>query len=193
MKCYALRLLVLATLAVAMTGVSFAQNNAECQRMRFSDDVLSRFPSAAESCLDVINRDGQNYAVFKAQLQRVTGNTLRLRFRQPDGTYAAATNVTVAPDRRALVDGKPVRVSELAPNQEITAYVRVDAPLLVLAPVDQSEPLDPVPLAAPEPAVARAEPVMPHTASPLGWVVILGAFCCAVACALNVSRRKDDE
>src|SRR5262245_20921567 len=182
MKPYALRRLTLATLALATTGISFAQNNEECQRMRFSDEVLARFPQVADSCLDVITRDGQHFAVFKAQLQRVTGNTLRLRFRQPDGSYAAATNVTTSPSRRVLVDGKPVRVSELAPNQEITAYVRVDAPLLVLAPVSPSEPLEAaVPLAAPEPPSARADPVMPHTASPFELVGSLGAFCCAVA------------
>jgi hypothetical protein len=194
MKCFASWPLVIATLAATtLSGAAYAQNNAECQRMRFSDEVLARFPKAPEACLDVITRDGQTYAVFKAELERVTGNTLRLRFKQPDGTYAAATNVKTSPSRRVLVDGKPVRVSELAPNQELTAYVRVDQPLLALAPVDQAEPLEPVPMAAPEPAVARAEPVMPHTASPVELVALLGSLCCAAAFALNLARRKDDE
>jgi hypothetical protein len=193
MKCYALRPLVIATLAVALTGAAFAQNNAECQRMRFSDEVLARFPRAPEACLDVITRDGQSYAVFKAQLVSVTGNTLRLRFKQPDGTYAAPTNVKTKPSRRVLIDGQPVPVSELAPNQELTAYVRVDKPLLALPPVNDSESLDPMPMAAPEPAVARADPVMPHTASPFELAALLGSLCCAVACALNLARRKDDD
>lgn len=193
MKCYASRPLVIATLAVVLSGAVFAQNNAACQNMRFSDEVLARFPRAAEACLDVINRDGQNYAVFKAQLERVSGNTLRLRFKQPDGTYAAATNVKVSPSRRVLVDGKPVPLSELAPDQELTAYVRVDKPVLALAPVSEAEPLEPQPMAAPEPALAGPEPAMPHTASPITLIALLGTFCCAVAGALNLARRKDDD
>lgn len=192
MKCYAMRPLVVATL-LALSGAAFAQNNQACQNMRFSDEVLARFPRASEACLDVITRDGQSYAVFKAKLERVTGTTLRLRFKQPDGTYAAAQNVKTSPNRRVLIDGKPTPVSELAPDQELTAYVRVDKPLLALEPVDATEPLEPVPMAAPEPAVARADPVMPHTASPFELAALLGSFCCAVACALNATRRKDDE
>src|SRR5262245_45867987 len=104
MKCYASRPLVIATLAVLLSGAAFAQNNAACRSMRFSEEVLARFPRAPEACLDVITRDGQSYAVFKAQLERVSGNTLRLRFKQPDGTYAAATNVKTSPNRRVLID-----------------------------------------------------------------------------------------
>ena len=191
MKLYASRPLVVAALALGLAGAAFAQNNAACQNMRFSDEVLARFPRAPEACLDVITRDGEQYAVFKAQLDRVSGNTLRLRFRQPDGTYAAAQNVKTSPERRILIDGKPVRVSELAPNQELTAYVRVDKPLLALPPVSESAPLEPEPMAAPEPALARAEPVMPHTASPMTLIALLGAFCCAIAYALNLARRRD--
>jgi len=193
MKCYALRPLIMAALALGLSGLALAQNNSACQKMRFSDEVLARFPRAADACLDVITRDGQSYAVFKAKLDRVTGNTLRLRFKQPDGTYAAAQNVKTSPGRRVLIDGKPTPVSELAPDQELTAYVRVDKPLLALEPVSESEPLEPVAMAAPEPAVARADPVMPHTASPTGILAMLGSFCCAVAFVLSMARRKDDE
>ena len=193
MKCYALRPLIMAALALGLSGLALAQNNSACQKMRFSDEVLARFPRAADACLDVITRDGQSYAVFKAKLDRVTGNTLRLRFKQPDGTYAAAQNVKTSPGRRVLIDGKPTPVSELAPDQELTAYVRVDKPLLALEPVSESEPLEPVAMGAPEPAVARADPVMPHTASPTGILAMLGAFCCAVAFVLSMARRKDDE
>jgi hypothetical protein len=193
MKCNASRLLALATLAMAVSGAAFAQNTAACQRVRFSDEVLNRFPRAPQACLDVINRDGQDYAVFKAQLDQVTGNTLRLRFKQPDGTYAAATNIKTDPERRVLIDGKPVRVTDLAPDQEITAYVRVDKPMIALPPVTESEPLDAVPLGAVEPVVARAEPAMPHTASQVGFVALVAPLLWAIALALRLARRKDDE
>src|SRR5688572_12301313 len=83
-----------------------------CQEVKFSEDVLDRFPNARQSCLDVISRDGQEYAVFKVQLQEVRGNTLRVRVKNPDGTYGKAQNVATSPQRRVLIEGKSYPVSE---------------------------------------------------------------------------------
>lgn len=192
MKGHALRSFALATAVIALNGAGFAQNAAGCRNVRFSEEVLSRFPKAPQACLDVINRDGQDYAVFKAQLESVSGNTLRVRIKQPDGTYAAVTNIETKPERRVLIDGKPVQVADLAPDQELTAYVRVDKPMIALPPASESEPLEATPLAAAEPVVARAEPAMPHTASQVGLLGLLGAFLWAIALAVRLTRRKDD-
>src|SRR5687768_9000998 len=81
-----------------------------CQTVQFSDSVLERFPRVREACLDVIERQGQLLAVFKADLQRVTGNKARIRAKLPNGTRAAAQTVQVNPQRRVLVDGKSYRV-----------------------------------------------------------------------------------
>lgn len=183
------RLLAVASLGLAVAQVASAQG-VHCREVRFGADVVARFPRIAEACLDVIERDGQHYAVLKAQLQDVSGNTLRVRMKQPDGSYSPSMSVKTKPELRLLIEGKPARVSDLAPNQELTAYVRVDRPMIALAPASESEPLDPVPLAAPEPTLARAEPVMPHTAGPLGFLAIWGQLCCAMAMAVNIARRS---
>jgi hypothetical protein len=192
MKGHAVRAFALATVAIALNGAALAQNPAGCQSVQFSEDVLNRFPNAPQACLDVIHRDGQDYAVFKAQLDRVSGNTMRVRIKQPDGTYADAMNIKTSPGRRVLIDGKPVPVADLAPDQEITAYVRVDKPMIALPPASESEPLDAVPLPAAEPAMARNEPAMPHTASQVGLLGVFGAFLWAVALAVRLVRREDD-
>jgi hypothetical protein len=192
MKGHALRSFALATVAIALNGAVCAQNPAGCQKVQFSQEVLNRFPNAPKACLDVISRDGQDYAVFKAQLDRVSGNTMRVRIKKPDGTYADAMNIETNPERRVLIDGKPVQVADLAPDQEITAYVRVDKPMIALPPPSESEPLDAVPLPVAEPVMARAEPAMPHTASQVGLLGVLGTFLWAVALAVRLARRKDD-
>lgn len=178
-------------LLVAMALPAQAQGPA-CQEVKFSEEVLDRFPDARASCLDVISRDGQEYAVFKAQLQEVRGNTLRVRVKNPDGTYGRAQNIPTSPDRRVLIDGRPYRVSELAPNQELTAYVHVTRPEIAIAPVADTEPVEAVPLATgDEPTrVAAATPEMPETASPLEYVALLGMFGIAVAMGLNIIRRR---
>jgi hypothetical protein len=118
---------------------------------------------------------------------------MRVRIKQPDGTYAQAMSIKTKPERRVLIDGKPVQVADLAPDQEITAYVRVDKPMIALPPASESEPLEAEPFAAAEPVVARAEPQMPHTAGPLELVALLAPFFCALAAAIRLARRNDDE
>ena len=188
---HVLRLAALATVVVASTASVQAQN-AACKGVRFSEDVLSRFPGAPASCLDVIERDGQQYAVFKAQLEEVRGNNLRVRIKNPDGSNSAVTSIATKPGRKVLIDGKPYPVSELAADQELTAYVRVDRPMIALAPATESEPLDAVAFAddGPVRVASTGSPTMPHTASSLGVVALLGQFSLAVALAMALVRKR---
>lgn len=165
-----------------------------CADARFSAEVLDRFPRAPEVCLDVISRGGQDYAVFKAQLERVSGNTLNLRFKLPDGTRGAPIKIATRREFRVLIDGKPTPVSDLAPGQELTAYVQVDKPLVALAPASEREALQFVPLPdrTNEPPLASASrgPVMPETASPRAAVGWLGQLFLWTALGLTLIRRR---
>ena len=181
-----------AAVLLAAATTAWCQN-PECQDVRFSDEVLKRLPGAQEACLDVITRDGQDYAVLRAQLLRVQGNTLSVRVMHPDGTQSAPMRIRADPGRRVLVDGKPVRVSELASNQELTAYVRVDRPMVALAPATGTEPLDVVPMAMVEEetrlAAGPTEPEMPRTAGPLELVALFAAFFLAAGLLLTALRK----
>lgn len=187
---HALRLLPLALLVAA--ALPAQAQGPDCQQVKFSEQVLDRFPDARKSCLDVITRDGQEYAVFKAELQEVRGNTLRVRVKNPDGTFSNTQNIQTDPRRRVLIDGKSYPVSELAPNQELTAYVHVTRPEIAIAPVADSEPVEAVPLAAAAgpTRLSSAAPAMPATASPLEYVALLGVFGIAVATSLSIIRRR---
>jgi hypothetical protein len=190
------RILISAAILFAAAVATTQAQNSACQGVQFSAAVLDRFPGARASCLDVIERDGQQYAVFKAQLTEVRGNSLRIRVKSPDGTYGPATRLEAKPDRRVLIDGKPYRVSELAPNQELTAYVRVDTPQIALAPVTAEEPIETFPLAEqPEAAgpvqlSSAAAPSMPQTASKVGILAVMGGFLLVVAAILTTMRMS---
>src|SRR5689334_21218425 len=138
---------VVAAVLLGWAAAAHSQNPAACQSVQFSAEVLSRFPGAQKSCLDVITRDGQQYAVFKAKLEDVHGNSLRVRVKNPDGSYGERKTLKAKRGRQVLIDGKTYPVSELAPDQEITAYVRVDRPMIALAPATESEPVDAEPMA----------------------------------------------
>lgn len=188
----ALRMTVL-TVGLFASAALTAAENPGCPNVKFSAEVLQRFPRAQEACLDVISKGGEQYAVFKADLTGVQGNTVRVRVKLPDGSYSEPRSIKTNPKLRVLVDGKPYTVSELAPNQELTTYIRVDQPMIALAPANETDPVDAVPLAAPEPAQETrlaAAPAMPHTASQAGLPLLLGLFCGAMALALRISRRR---
>jgi hypothetical protein len=171
-----------------------AADSPGCPDVQFSEKVLQKFPRVQEACLDVITKGGQQYGVFKADLTSVQGSTVRVRMKLPDGSYSDVKSIKTKPDLRVLIDGKPYSVSELAPNQELTTYIRVEQPMIALAPAKETDPVDPVPLAAPEPQPTEhlaAAPVMPHTASQTMLTVLVGLFSLAVALALRISRRRE--
>ncbi len=174
-----------------------AQNPQACQSVQFSAEVLARFPGAPASCLDVISRDGQQYAVFKAHLESVQGNRIQVRVKNADGTRGERKTIETKPGRKVLIDGKSYPLSELAPNQEITAYVRVDRPVIALAPAAETDPLEEVPIVGPEQESGPVHlssantPVMPHTASPLGLIALTGLSCLGIALLMAANRRRN--
>lgn len=189
---------------LASLGTAHAQNQEACRAVEFSRELLERFPHAQETCLDVISRDGQQYAVFRARLDRVVGSRLQVRFKNPDGSYGPATRIATERDFRVLVDGRPLRVSELSRNQELTAYVQVNEPMVALAPADASEHLHPVPLVIIPVArqsseqssdtdeaeqVASENPSMPATAGFANAVGTLGFLLIAGVIATRTLRR----
>jgi hypothetical protein len=183
----------LAATVVAVPPV-LAQNAAACEAVTFSADVLSRFPNASQECLDVITRDGQHYAVFKAQLIRVDGDRLRIRMKKPDGSLAEAITVKPRQKLKVLVNGEAVSVDQLAPDQELTAYVRVDKAEIALAPAAPTEPLELEPIAVQQPVVAQTGPVMPRTAGQAGVFALLAVLNLLIAAASVIRRlviRRD--
>lgn len=187
-----------ALLALIATA-ALAQNPKDCAAVEFSDEVLERFPRAQEACLDVISRGGQDYAVYNARLVQVRGNTMRVRFHLPDGSMGPTQSITPPRDFRVLVDGRPTRVNELSPNQDLKAYVEVDRPMMALEPADSGQSLVIVPLVAEgevaeeadRTRLAEAEPQMPRTAGPAPMLAAFGLlFACAAMCMRAVHGMR---
>jgi LPXTG-motif cell wall-anchored protein len=66
--------------------------------------------------------------------------------------------------------------------------------MIALAPATEDEPVEAVPLPAPEPPkadrVASAAPTMPHTGSQLALSIFMGLLCLATALAMRLARRR---
>ena len=111
-------------------AVALAQQPAVCQRVEFSQEVLARFPNIRKACLDVINKDGQEYAVVKADLVRATARRMTVRVKLPDGTHSDPIGINIKSNARVNVDGQPTRArrrSQLARSFRLTSASRTRA------------------------------------------------------------------
>ena len=173
-------------------AVALAQQPAVCQRVEFSQEVLARFPNIRKACLDVINKDGQEYAVVKADLVRATSRRMTVRVKLPDGTHSDPIGINIKANARVNVNGQPTRIEDIAIGQELSAYVSVKDPGIALAPVEPSEPVEFTPMTAepePEPAVAAATE-MPKTATRLPLLGTIGFVLLALGAGLAILRRR---
>lgn len=160
-----------------------------CSNAQFGAAVLERFPKVREACLDVIDHDGNRYAVFKADLLRVTSKGVQIRPRLPGGSHADARYVQVHPDRRVLIEGTPYRLDQLALGQELTVYIRVTEPLVAVSPADTGAQWDLSPLEEIGPTqIAVAE--MPHTAGVLPYLGASGGLLMCAGVTLTLIRRR---
>ena len=189
-------LVSLGSLALALIpAIALAQQPAACERVEFSEQVLARFPNIRKACLDVISRDGQTFAVVRAQLVRTTSRRMTVRVRLPDGTQTEPMGINVASNARINVNGRMTPITDVAVGQEISAYINVRDPGIAVAS-ETPGPVEFTPIAAepePEPApVAAAEPApeMPKTATRLPLAGTIGLLLLALGAGLAILRHR---
>ena len=113
--------------SVAILAAAFLSANASGQEMTQlsckdfipTQEARERFPDLAGACQGVVERDGELYGLFRAEVRRVRGNNITLHLPATDHTF------TVRPDpaTRVMVDGKKVRARDLMPTQDIRVYL----------------------------------------------------------------------
>ena len=188
-------LMSLGSLVLALVpAAALAQQPAACERVEFSEEVLARFPNIRQACLDVINKDGQDYVVVKADLVRATSRRMTVRIKRPDGSYSDPIGINIQPNARLNVDGKMIGIQDVAVGQELTTYVRVTDPGIALASDAEVVEFTPVP-ATPEPepapaAQAAAAPEMPKTATRLPLAGTIGLVLLALGAGIALLRRR---
>lgn len=184
------RFLRASAMSVLCTMGALAVSQAQavtCENAQYDADVLARFPNIAKACSDIISKNGEDYAVVTARLDRVDpSGRVQVRVKQPDGSYSKQISIRPRPDLKVLVDGKPARVKDLAANQEITAYVKVRAPEMALAPADTGETFAFIPIEAPQQQMAA----LPATASILPLFGLLGGMSLLLGGWLTAIRHR---
>jgi LPXTG-motif cell wall-anchored protein len=185
-----IQLLSLSALALtAMSGPTASADPAKCQTVEFGPAVSARFPNIRKVCQDVIMKDGQEYALVKGYLVRISSKSARIRPILPDGSRGDAMDIAYDPARKVMVKGKAVSPTDISVGQELSFYVKVSEPVAAM------EPADTAPLAAmsmPEPVeeTASRAPEMPKTASPLPLIGVTGLALLALGGGLTLVRRR---
>jgi hypothetical protein len=188
-------LISLGSLVLALVpAAALAQQPAACERVQFSEEVLARFPNVRDACLDVINKDGQDYAVVKANLVRATPRRMTVQIKRPDGSLSEPIGINVKANARLNINGKMTPVADVAIGQELTTYVHVTDPGIALASDVEVVEFTPVPATPePEPAPAAqvaAAPEMPTTATRLPLAGALGLILLALGAGISLLRRR---
>ena len=113
--------------SVAILAAAFLSANASGQEMTQlsckdfipTQEARERFPDLAGACEGVVERDGELYGLFRAEVRRVRGNNVTLHLPATDHTF------TVRPDPATWVmaGDKKVRARDLMPTQDIRVYL----------------------------------------------------------------------
>lgn len=110
-------ILVATFLSATATGQEMTQ--LSCNDFIPTQEARDRFPDLAGACEGVVERDGELYGLFRAEVRRVRGSNITLHLPATDHTF------TVRPDPAAWVmaGDKKVRPRDLMPTQEIRIYL----------------------------------------------------------------------
>mgnify|MGYP001814567616 CR=1 FL=1 len=110
---------ILATAFLSASASGQEMTQLSCKDFIPTQEARERFPDLAGACEGVVERNGELYGLFRAEVRRVRGNNVTLHLPATDHTF------TVRPDpaTRVMVDGKKVRPRDLATRQEIRIYL----------------------------------------------------------------------
>jgi hypothetical protein len=114
-------LLILAALLTTATAGAQEVSALTCDDFRPTPEALERFPNLAGACEAIIERDGELYGLFRADVRRVRGNNVTLHLPATGKTFVVRPDAS----HRVIADGQKTRARNLSRGQEIRIYLPV--------------------------------------------------------------------
>jgi hypothetical protein len=168
--------------------VSASAADYTCADLTWSSERLAKNANIANVCLDVVDRNGGTFAKLHARIVRQGVNSTVVQYQRPDGTWSASERV-FPEGFEALIAGKNVRISDLAPRQELNVYIRGQDNFTLPAPVVAAAPPPPPP-PAPEPEPEPEPVALPTTATQLPLFALLGGLLMLMGGLVSVVRTR---
>ena len=188
MKRINLKAVLAALMGLGLT-VNANAEDATCSNITFTPEGFAAYEFIDKACLEMVDRDGTEYAKLTAQVVAQTASGTHLRYTHSDGTLGPSHQSNAPADFEAMIDGEPVVVKDLAVRQTVNIYVSDAfwaAPMPAPAPAAAPPPPPPAPAPEPEP-----EPeALPTTAGPLPWLALFGSLFLLLGGAMRFARKQ---
>lgn len=119
--------------------------SASCFEIRYSAEILERYPMAPAICEEVVEKDGKKYARMDAVVIGRDRDVVTVGFQNVFGTKVMELDMQPAPDSTLSINGKETKWSDVKRGDKVRFYLPERAFGFVTSPgID--EPLKPVPL-----------------------------------------------
>jgi hypothetical protein len=191
--------IVLSTL-VALGGLGFtaaaSAANPTCDDLVWSPTILAENPNIGAACLDVIEKQGQTVAKFKARVVRQSVNSTIVQWQLPDGSWSESQRRYPERGFTAHVGDQQVRILDMAARQEVNVYVPAgeawSVPMAESAAPMAAAAAAPVAAAAamPEPEPEPAPVMLPTTATQVPMLALLGGLFVLLGGAIGFVRTR---
>jgi len=173
-------------------GFTVTAQAATCGDVIWSAEALADNPNIGNACLDVVEKRGSEAVKLRSRVVRQGVNSTIVQWQTPDGSWTPSERRFPARGATAEIGGQEVRISDLAPRQEVNVYIPMAGnwSLPAAAPVAAAAapPPPPPPAPAPEP---EPEPVaMPTTATQVPLFALLGGLLILLGGAVSFARTR---
>ena len=116
-------LLASLTLLGGLSATQSALAQGGCGNVTFTGSVATNFPEARSACLEMVTRNGEQFAHFKGEIVSISGGEVRARFKLPSGQYSQTYAFRPDPATRININGTRYRFNELQRGQELDVYL----------------------------------------------------------------------
>jgi hypothetical protein len=191
--------ILIATL-VLLGALGFTVNAqaASCGDVIWGAEILENNPNIGNACREVVEKRGTQAVKLHARIVRQGTNSTIVQWQMPDGSWSASERRYPERGAAAEIGGKTVRISDLAPRQEVNIYVPAagnwslpaPAPVAAAAAAAPPPPPPPPPPPAPEPEPEPEPVAMPTTASQVSLFALLGGLFILLGGAVGIARMR---
>ena len=184
-------LLITMLVLLGALGFTTTAQAASCSDVIYSAEILETNPNIAGACLEIVEKGGAQAIKMTARVVRQNVSSTIVQWKLPDGSWSEPNRRVPERGATAEIAGKTVKISDLAPRQEVNVYVAsagnwslpAPAPAAAAAP-----PPAPKPVSAPAP---EPKPVaLPTTATQVPLFALLGGLLILLGGAVSFARTR---
>lgn len=177
-------LLIIGALLTTATAAAQEPSALSCSDFRPTNEAIDRYPNLIGACEAIVERNGELYGLFRADVRRVRGNNVTLHLPATGKTFVVRPDAS----HRVFAGGQKMRARNLSRGQEIRIYL----PIREFAMPD----VDEIAFVTEEEFIVEVEienvDALPTTASPWPTVAFGGLLLLGTGYLLRRRRLRAD-